>query len=139
MSTRYSTSSTLDIAPAESTIGATLFLLLALAIALALALLAVKGHALPAAILLLPALCALASLWLGRLAGSRLRWYNGQWYYCRHAGEHLQSVSIHGLLLPFLVHLSISDGARQWSCLLFHDSLEDEELRALRRLLRLQR
>ena len=139
MSTRYSTSSTLDIAPAESTIGATLFLLLAVAIALALVLLAVKGHALLAAALLPPALWALASLWLGRPTGSRLRWHNGQWHYRRHGEEHLQSVSIHGLLLPFLVQLSISDGGRRWSCLLFHDSLEDEELRALRRLLRLQR
>jgi len=139
LSTRYSTSSTLEIAPAESTVGVTLFFLLAVAVALALILLAVKGYALLVAVLLLPVLAALASLWLGRSAGCRLHWHKGQWQYCRRGGEHLQLVSIHGLLLPFLVQLSINDGARQWSCLLFHDSLEDEELRALRRLLRLQR
>jgi len=139
LSTRYSNSPALDIAPAESIVGATLFLLLALAVALALMLLALKGYAMLVAVLVLPALSALASLWLGRSAGCRLRWHSGQWHYCRRGGDYMQSVSIQGLLLPFLVQLSIDDGCRRWSCLLFHDSLEEEELRGLRRLLRLQR
>ena len=136
MSTRYSNSPTLDIAPAESIVGATLFFLLALAVTLALMLLALKGYALLVAALVLPALSALASLWLGRSAGCRLRWHSGQWLYCRRGSDAMQSVSIEGLLLPFLTQLSINDGSRRWSCLLFHDSLEDKELRGLRRLLR---
>ena len=139
MSTRYSTSPTLDIAPVESTVGVTLIFLLAIATALALVLLVFKGYALIGSVLLLPALSSLAGIWFGRSAGCRFLWHNGQWHYCRRGGDYMQSVSIQGLLLPFLVQLSIDDGCRRWSCLLFHDSLEEEELRGLRRLLRLQR
>ncbi|MEP1595016.1 MAG: protein YgfX [Halieaceae bacterium] len=98
-----------------------------------------RGQALLAGALVPVVIIAMLSLWQGRSSGCRLRWHGGNWYYLRRGGAHWQFVDVHGLILPFLVQLFISDGSRRWSCFIFHDSLDEETLKTLRRLLLLQR
>lgn len=139
MSTKSSSLPTLDVVPTESLTGAGLLAGLAGALLYALYLLFVRGQALLATVLLPVVIFALISLWRGRSTGCRLSCYGGNWYYATRGGAHRQTVNVQGLVLPFLVQLFISDGARRWSYFIFHDSLDEDALKSLRRLLLLQR
>lgn len=137
MSKKYCAIPTLDIVPAESLLAAANFAVITGALCIALLGLFQQGYPLLTLLLSPVMLLALVSLWRDRPAGCRLYWKHGQWSVARRRAEALQPAEVNGVLLPFLVLLRITPGSRdrRWAWLLFHDSLGDEDVRALRRVL----
>ena len=141
MSTRYSTSPSLHLAVANSSIHKALHCLLCLLTIYSLYLLTRRGYPL-LALLLLPA--ATACCWRlarQRLVGTCIRWQQGIWTVEQASG--CRSVSIHrsSTCLPWIIYLAWiePDSARRGSVFLLPDSASDEQLRGLRVRLTLER
>lgn len=138
MSKKFCATPTLDIEPSESLAASLSLAAIACALGVALVGIVQLGYPLLALTLFPLVLGSLVVLWRERAAGCRIRWENGQWFATPVRGEEVQAVTSHAVLLPYLIHVRYTPigDARGWTRLIFHDSLEAQELRALRVLLR---